>query len=576
MEFAQKCQEQRERLVSLAYQPHFTVLINATHLKDADDLLCTLDCLQAQTYPHWKAEVWVPSPWLDSLPAYAHMAFHASPSIPFGEMLQKFSALGSKGESSEWVLAMHGGDVLSPAGLFQFVVEMNARPGAELLYPQECIADLSGVKKQVTLLSKCRDSLPTLLHFNYVGRCFAFHRRLASRVDCTPSASEPHAKMEAYAWLLQARSYTSEFRLVPGYWYYRDRKNSGPLFESDIEATNGALRSLSLAGEAQRVGNQATRIVPAVPASLKKISVVICFRNRAQMTFHALASLLRCKDSVPIEVVLVDNASDASESEWLEKEIQSLDSAPDVRVVPFSEPFNFGRMNNWAVAKHTTGDILLFLNNDVALDASVSLDAWASWAEMPETGTVGICLKFPDGRVQHCGIRASFGGRSHLFRVGNSHRQDGLTELGREVFANTFAACMVKRSVFLAHGGLDSLTMANGFGDLALNLRFRAAGLKNLYLGYFQATHAESSSRGQSYEYWEEVQLERAYSPILYEMVREDLACSFLPLAETDMASWVADTLKAQVRSIKWLDPAKPTLKRWFHRLWPSQAHLPI
>jgi GT2 family glycosyltransferase len=551
-EFEQKCAEQRERHVCFARKPHFTLLVNATHLTQLEDLLWTLKALELQTYPHWNAYVWVDeslkqeAPLLDTRIALFHSA-----ELQFGEMLNKARFL----PKSDWSMVFQGGDILSPAALFQFVWEINSFPGPELLYPQEAVVNLRGGTPQLNLISKCKDSAPTLLHFNYIGRCFAFHSDLWDRMV---ASGEGAIYSSEYSWLRKARSLSSEFGLVPGYWYYRNAEFAEPIFEVNPEPV------LPLRGEAGK------------ELESEKITAIICFRDKPEMTVRCLKKLLASRGALPLEVLLVDNGSSLASRDSIQNEVARLPEHETISVLSFPEPFNFGRMNNWAVSRYASGSLLLFLNNDVELDARVSLDTWARWALEKDIGTVGICLRFPDGSIQHCGIRASFGDKSHLVRVGNSHHEDALTFLAHEVFANTFAACMIRRSVFDSVGGLRSADMANGFGDVALSLTLKKQGLKNFYLGYFQGTHAEGASRGRSYEYWEEVGLEREFSDILGQMVREDLNWSPVPLAESSLASAVSDALKAQVRSWSWLDPVKPTLKKIAHRVLPGQAHLPI
>lgn len=579
-EFELKCREQRERLVCLTYKPHFSLFINATHLKSVDELAPTMMSLEKQTYPHWNAFLWVSSDVKSALgDVDTRIGVFEAPTMRFGEMMRKTQFL----PQAEWSVAFRGGDILSPAALFEFASEMGKTRAStdscpELFYPQEVILG-GGSKAGVELLSKCRDSVPTLLHFNYVGRCFLFHEALARRVDGAVDPTELSGFGE-YEWLLKARSLTASFSLVPGYWYYRAEKYSQPIFESNVGASHRALTELQVPAHAERMTvNPATgtRVCPHIADPERhKISVVICFRDKTRMTFDCVKRLLQCKGEIPLEVILVDNGSGDEEARWIRAQVSSSPEAANIRILEFPEAFNFGRMNNWAVSKHATGDIVLFLNNDVELGEGTSLDVWAAWALYPGIGTVGICLRFPDGGVQHCGIRASFGGRSHLFRIGNSHRNDRLTTLGREVFANTFAACMVRKSVFIDNGALDDVDMANGFGDVAFNFELRRKGLKNMYLGYFSGTHAEGASRGHGYEYWEEVRLERRFSEGLFEMLREDLSSSTMPLAEMDLTAILLDTVKGQLRSMPWLDPIKPTLKRLVHRVWPRQAHLPI
>ena len=67
-------------------------------------------------------------------------------------------------------------------------------------------------------------------------------------------------------------------------------------------------------------------------------------------------------------------------------------------------------MHNRAVSEHCLGEFLFLLNNDVFLEGDWTLDEMVAWARLDWVGTVGICLRYSHGAIQHGGIRARFGG----------------------------------------------------------------------------------------------------------------------------------------------------------------------
>ncbi len=107
-------------------------------------------------------------------------------------------------------------------------------------------------------------------------------------------------------------------------------------------------------------------------------------------------------------------------------------------------------------------------------------------------------------------------------------------------------------------GGLRSLDLPNGFGDVAFSFECLRRGLKNIYLGYLEATHLESASRGRRYEDWEECVIEREYPDILQRMIREDLGINRVPLRENSLVHSIQETFLSQVREkMPWLKPLK-------------------
>jgi GT2 family glycosyltransferase len=301
-----------------------------------------------------------------------------------------------------------------------------------------------------------------------------------------------------------------------------------------------------------------------------RVAAIVCFRDKAEMTLAAVRSLLRSADGVDLELVLVDNGSSAQERALIAPFVSSL--GVPATLVSFPGAFNFNRMHNWTVREHTSAPVLLFLNNDVVFQR-VDLAQAAAWALQPGIGTVGMMMRFEHGGMQNAGIRAWFGGEARLARIGNSHAEDPIVFENREVFANTFAACLVRRAAFDAVGGLREKDLVNGFGDVAFCLETARRGWHHWYMGSQVATHAEGSSRGKiPYEYWEEFGVERDFPEMLQKMVREDLGFNRVPGGDDALRPLLLQALKQRFRkNSRWLDPLKPTLKKWLSRVLPVE-----
>jgi GT2 family glycosyltransferase/glycosyltransferase involved in cell wall biosynthesis len=241
---------------------------------------------------------------------------------------------------------------------------------------------------------------------------------------------------------------------------------------------------------------QAARLVGATEDDERPVaSIVICAYGKREYTERCLRSLevaLGPRLGVDVELVLVDNASpdDTAElfAEWSDR----------ARVVALDENRNFAGGNN-AGAAAARGRVLVFLNNDTEVPAG-ALDALVEEALREQVGAVGARLVYPDGRIQHGG----FGWRSngsghvplHLF-----HYEDGELAAARASYdtsALTGACVAVRSELFAAIGGFDE-GYVNGFEDVDLCLRLRAAGLRVRYRGDVAIVHHEGVTSGASY-----------------------------------------------------------------------------
>ena len=143
------------------------------------------------------------------------------------------------------------------------------------------------------------------------------------------------------------------------------------------------------------------------PLRYEKVSIVIPFRDQPDLTDACVRSIAGSTPMLPMEVLLISNKSTEGRTHSF------MDSWEDTfawaHVLEYDEPFNFQRMNNWA-AKHATGSLLLFLNNDIEALHSGWLEALAEHAQRPEIGAVGARLFYPDGLIQHAGVAVGIDG----------------------------------------------------------------------------------------------------------------------------------------------------------------------
>ena len=80
-----------------------------------------------------------------------------------------------------------------------------------------------------------------------------------------------------------------------------------------------------------------------------------------------------------------------------------------MRVIKFSDDFNFSAINNFAASK-AIGEILVLLNNDIEVIKPDWLTELVSHANRPGIGAVGCRLYYPDDHVQLDGLIIGMGG----------------------------------------------------------------------------------------------------------------------------------------------------------------------
>ena len=149
-------------------------------------------------------------------------------------------------------------------------------------------------------------------------------------------------------------------------------------------------------------------------------------------------------------------------------------------------PFNFSRLCN-AGAAATTADFLCFLNNDVAAGDPGWLAGLVGLAARADVGAVGPLLRYPDGRLQHLGIRVEHP-MPQLLGDGASEedlRDCPARHVVREVAAVTGACLVTRREVFARVGGFDE-GLAVAYNDVDYCMRVREAGFRVLWTPFVE------------------------------------------------------------------------------------------
>jgi GT2 family glycosyltransferase len=235
------------------------------------------------------------------------------------------------------------------------------------------------------------------------------------------------------------------------------------------------------------------RVRRRAPGGLRS-SLIIPFRDEPQFLRTCIESVDATRGQQDVEFILVDNGSVQPETATL---IDRLAIRSDTRVLTDTRPFNWAALNNAAV-EVATGDLLVFLNNDIEAPTPGWLDALCAQTARPEIGAVGGRLLYPDRRLQHCGVVIGLGGAAGHILVGLDEGEAGYLNMAvatRECAAVTGACLATRRDVFDALHGFDE-NLGVDLNDIDFCLRAQRSGLRVLYSADVELIHHESPSRG--------------------------------------------------------------------------------
>lgn len=241
--------------------------------------------------------------------------------------------------------------------------------------------------------------------------------------------------------------------------------------------------------------------------SIGKISIVIPSKDNAEVLKRCIESVQRQygkrKAALACEIIVVDNGSAKEVQEelrgWMaeqEKEIQYF-------YVYKEMPFHFSRMCNMG-AETSTGDVLLFLNDDVEIAKNGAgaqhslLERLYDRAKRGYTGAVGTKLYYPDSRkIQHAGIVNLRLGPVHKlqFKEDDMDYYYGWNRRERNVMAVTGACLAVEKKKYKQAGGF-SKELPVAFNDVDFCFTLFEKGYYHVVLQDVVLYHHESMSRG--------------------------------------------------------------------------------
>lgn len=254
------------------------------------------------------------------------------------------------------------------------------------------------------------------------------------------------------------------------------------LYDTSISGSERCLRAMS----------EERRIPPH-----HAVSVVIPSRDHPEALERCLRSFAEKTDYTFYEWIVVDNGS----SDDNRARMEELSRRFGFTYLYRKMKFNFSRMCNLG-AEQATGDLILFLNDDVEIIERSWLRRMAGQAIQPLTGAVGAKLWYADSfAIQHAGITSMEIGPSHKLVSCPDDRDYyyGRNRVVYDVIGVTGACLMVGRGKFREVGGFDE-TMPVAYNDVDLCFRLAEAGYYNVQRNDAVLYHYESLSRGQDVE----------------------------------------------------------------------------
>lgn len=390
-------------------------------------------------------------------------------------------------------------DVLPPFALYEVVRAINENQDADFIYSDEDKLSEDG-KIRFNPHFKQEWSPDTIRSHNYIAH---FTVIKAGLLEETGWFREGYDGSQDYDLYLRATEKAKNILHIPKVLYHWRAFRSSAAGDRNAKLYAYESAKKALRDHLQRTGIDGTvsdgiflgsyRITYALKVH-PRVSILIPNRDQAEDLSLCIQSIIAKSTYKNYEIIIIENGSREDETFRL---YERLKSTGMVQIAEWDEAFNFSSVNNYGV-NYASGDILLFLNNDVEVIHSDWLENMLQHATRSEVGAVGAKLYYPNDRVQHAGIVIGMGGiAGHPHKYFHRRSQGYMKRLSiiQNVSAVTGACLMVRKEVFKEVDGFDE-GFQLAFNDVDLCLKIRDKGYQVIFTPYAELYHHESKTRG--------------------------------------------------------------------------------
>lgn len=227
--------------------------------------------------------------------------------------------------------------------------------------------------------------------------------------------------------------------------------------------------------------------------SAHRASIIIASWNGRRLLETCLPRALRAiaREGGNHEVIVVDDASTDETAAYVRREF------PEVRVIALEKNLRFGGANN-AAARAATGDVLVFLNNDMQVHEDFLgplLRHFDDPAMFAVTAQIEMAPRWMKGGwIRETGlVRGRFEDGFFVLQHDQPEAEDAVP-----VFYAGGGSSAVRRDRFLALGGFDRLFRPFYFEDLDLSYRAQKSGWTVLYEPRSRVLHAHRQTNSET------------------------------------------------------------------------------
>lgn len=471
-------------LKNLSIQPKIKIIVMFDR-KNISKLNETLNSLKNQTYSNW------------SIVLYENISDRKEFSLDNVNNIQNLSISKSFGDGtilyqeildgdSDLIGFVNSGDVLDSSALHVFVQKFNHNPSIDIFYSDNDAIENNSRKNPFFK----PDWSPYLQNsMNYLSSLCLIKKDLIKNISMKPKI----VPCLEYDIILKCIEQSNQILHIPlPLCSVKQQEISTTFIDCQNSSLISHLKKINVKADVKQGIVKNTIQIKYDLLQKPKISIIIPTKNN-------LGTLKRCINSIQkktkysnFEIIIVDNNST---NENIKNYYESL----PFKILTYAENFNFSKMNNLAV-EHSTGDFLLFLNDDTKILDPFWLDELISICLQADVGIVGPKLILSDDTIQHAGmvfLPTGAGFHPAMRQEKTSSVYHNTVNVMKDCSAVTGACLLIEKKLFKQIGGFDNKFDVY-YGDSDLCFKVREAGFRIIYTPFTELLHEGS----MSISYW--------------------------------------------------------------------------
>ena len=383
--------------------------------------------------------------------------------------------------TGDFLCIMEKNVILQNNALSLISKSINNKINFDLLYSDEEI--IFKDKNEMQPFFKPNWSPFLFIQLNFVGNMFILSKKFLNQVNFLDEVNIKNMR-DIIQYLCNKTNNIFHLPEILFSSLYDKSEDFNPFFNRENILLN--LKNKNIESSVKEIKNKISKIDFEL-IDEPKVSIIIPTKNNYRLLSKCIRSLEYNTNYENFEIIVIDNNSDERTKSYL--------SSLPYKVILFEDEFNFSQMNNIAL-KQSTGDYVLFLNDDTESIEPNWLLEMISICQQRDVGAVGAKLLYNNNTIQHAGmahLKNGFFFHPLQKSPSSDHIQFDTLNLIRECSSVTGACLLTTRKILDDVKNYDEIFDVY-YGDSDLCFKIRDLGYSVIFTPYAVLRHDGSTT----------------------------------------------------------------------------------